>query len=478
MRWLPALLLLLAPALGHAQPAKDVELARAAYRFGFPVYQMMAQRGLGAARLPPGFNGSNTIFTRSTLVDHRAREVTTPNNDVLYGHAWLDLSGPPVIFSMPDLPNRFHVVSLLDLFTDNVLVLGSRATGGKGGRYLIAGPGWRGEVPKGVQLVRAPMTDMWLIIRVLVDGPDDLAAGRLVLSGFQLATMGEPPYRPMVAPASNPADPQTFLSVVNEALARGPMPPDQARRAAALFRAGIGQPWTRLTPQMQAAWRLHAPRFYDELKGGLGSTGWTAQGWTYPRPTLGRFGVDDFYRAKVALGGIAALPISDAVYVSTGRDVDGLPLFGTKGYRLHIPANVPVRGFWSLTMYEMEEDGRLFLTANPIARYSIGDRTAGLRRNADGSVDVLLSHAPPPDQSNWLPAPSGLYRLTFRGYWPEKPLQDGRFRLPPVTPLVPRVQNASAPLPGGVQRGDSAGRSSRKGKANFKDKTGVNAIGS
>lgn len=478
MRWLVLWLALLLTAPARAQPAADVELARAAYRFGFPVYQMMHQRGLGAARLPKGFNGSNTIFTRGMLVDHRAREVTTPNNDVLYGHAWLDLSGPPVLFSMPELTNRFHVVSLLSLFTDNVTVLGSRATGGRGGRFLIAGPNWRGEVPKGVQLVRAPMTDMWLVIRVLVDGPEDLAAGRLVLSGFQLTTLGPPPYRPMQAPAIDPVDPAVFLAVVNEALARGPMPPEHARRAAPLRRAGIGQPWNRLTPQMQAAWRVNAQRFYDELRGGLGSIGWMSDGWTYPKATLGQFGDDDFYRAKVALGGIAALPTTDAIYISTGRDENGHPLFGTKGYRLHIPAGVPVRGFWSLTMYEMADDGRLFLTPNPIARYSIGDRTRGLKKNADGSVDVLLSHAPPEDQSNWLPAPPGLYRLTFRGYWPEQPLQDGSFRLPPVTKLVSMTAKASAPLPGGEQRGDSAGRSSRKGKANFKDKTGVNAIGS
>jgi len=473
MRWALILLLVLVPGLAHAQDAPEVERARAAYRFGFPVYQMMYQRGQGAARLPAGFNGTNMMFHRATLADHRAREVTTPNNDTLYSNAWLDLSGPPVLLTLPALPNRFHVVSLLSLFTDNFALLGTRANAGKGGRFLVAGPDWQGEVPAGTTLIRAPTSDVWLIVRMLVDGPAELPTARLIQSGFTLSTLGTAPYRPMANAASDPTDPRIFLAVVNEALARGPLPPLQAQKAAALKDAGIGAAWESLSPAMQAAWTANTKRFYEELKGGLG---WIADGWVYPKPTLGIYGEDDLYRAKVALSGMAALPLTDATYIATGVDEGGMPLDGTKGYRLHVPPKVPVKAFWSLSLYEIAADGRLFFTENPIGRYAIGDRTKGMHINADGSIDITISHSPPEDKSNWLPAPAGPFRLTFRGYYPEPALAEGRFRLPTVTRLWPM---RSAPLLGDEQRGANAGtRSSRRGKASFRDKTAAPVSGS
>lgn len=473
VRQLLVLTLLLWAGIAHGQDAPDVERARAAYRFGFPVYQMMYQRGQGVARLPPGFNGTNTMFHRATLADHRAREVTTPNNDTLYSNAWLDLSGPPVLLTLPPLPDRFHVVSMLSLFTDNVALLGTRANGGKGGRFVVAGPNWQGDIPPGTTLIRAPTNDVWLIVRMLVDGPDELPTARLIQSGLTVTTLGTAPYRPMSSPASDPTDPQIFLAVVNEALARGPLPPLQAGKAAALRDAGIGVPWESLSPAMQQAWRANCSKFYEELKGGIG---WMADGWVYPKPSQGIYGDDDLYRAKVALNGMAALPLTDATYISTGVDEGRMPLDGSKGYRLHIPAKVPVKGFWSLSLYEIAPDGRLFFTDNPLRRYAVGDRTKGLRRNADGSLDITISHSPPVNQANWLPAPNGPFRLTFRGYYPDKALAEASFRLAPVTRLWPM---RSAPLLGGEQRGVNAGtRSSRRGKASFRDRTAGQPSGS
>jgi hypothetical protein len=120
-----------------------------------------------------------------------------------------------------------------------------------------------------------------------------------------------------------------------------------------------------------------------------------------------------------------------------GRAPDGGLFDSARAWRLTLPANVPVDGFWSLTMYEATADGQFFLTENPIKRYAIGDRTAGLKRNADGSLDIWMGRADPGGErtANWLPTPAeGLFSLTLRAYLPRAEFQDGRFRLPPVTP--------------------------------------------
>lgn len=90
--------------------------------------------------------------------------------------------------------------------------------------------------------------------------------------------------------------------------------------------------------------------------------------------------------------------------------------------------------FWSLSMYEITPEGQFYFTDNPLGRYAIGDRTPGLKWNADGSLDLWIGHeAPHPDrESNWLPAPAGPFALFMRGYLPKPELLDGRYRVPAV----------------------------------------------
>ena len=118
----------------------------------------------------------NRLTHRRTLSDHTHRVVTAPNNDTLYSSAFLDLAGGPVTLTAPDVGARYFSIALMDFFTDNFFYIGTRATRGQGGRFLIAGPGWRGRAPEGVQIVRASTNDVWLLARTLVDGPEDLAA--------------------------------------------------------------------------------------------------------------------------------------------------------------------------------------------------------------------------------------------------------------------------------------------------------------
>jgi len=58
--------------------------------------------------------------------------------------------------------------------------------------------------------------------------------------------------------------------------------------------------------------------------------------------------------------------------------------------------------------------------ANPIDRYSIGDRTPGFAPNEDGSVTIYMQHeSPGPDkEANWLPTPDGPFVVALRLYWP------------------------------------------------------------
>jgi hypothetical protein len=356
--------------------------------------------------------------------------VTTPNNDTLYGSAWLDLSQGPVFFSIPAL-KRYHSAALMSITSDVIAVLGTRTVGATGGRYAIVGPNWRGDLPAGVEMVRSQSNDAWLLVRVVVNGEEDLAAAADGLTRYTLsAVAGDTPLDLKV-----PAKPngKAFLATVNAAIERSG---DTllANRAAQFADQGLGKSWETLAPEQQKLWNDSLPALIHELRGGL-TAGDGVGGWVYPPFNMALYGEDDDLRARVALGGLAALPRIEAIYVSATKDGEGRPLNGAKSWRVKMPGNLPVGAFWSLTMYEQAPDGRLFFVPNDLNRFAVGDRSQHLRPERDGSIELFVQHGKPSGERvvNWLPAPKGKFVLMFRAYLPGAPLLDGSLRLPPVT---------------------------------------------
>ena len=423
-------------AIAPLPDTPEIAELRRAFRFAFPIYEVLRTRGAAldrarAAGLP---SGVNVMLPRLTLADANSRQVTTPNNDTLYASAWLDLAAGPVIVTMPDLAGRYHSAALMSLTTDNTAIIGTR-TGGQGGRHAIVGPGFAGVAPDGTQLIRSASNDAWLLIRVLVDGPKDLDAAARALQGFGLempADRAAPV--PTTAPAPARLDAATFVAAVNEALARSADAPALQARAAAHAGLGIGTSWASLTGEQKALWTASLPALIAELKPGLASAGDTVNGWSYPRAAIGDFGDDDDLRSFVALGGLGALPRIEAIYLTARSDAVGVPLEGSQAYTATLPPRLPAGAFWSLTMYQVEADGRQFFVPNSLDRFAVGDRSPQLRSNRNGSYDIFIQTTPPTGERvvNWLPAPPGKFALVWRAYLPKPELLDGSFRLPPV----------------------------------------------
>jgi hypothetical protein len=426
---------------GHAAPrgglhdgADNVRLAHD-YLYGPWEFARAARRGTQPRAEGEGLR-FNRLTHRRTLSDHTHRVVTAPNNDTLYSSAFLDLAGGPVLLTAPDAGARYFCIALMDLFTDNFFYVGTRATGGRGGRFVIAGPGWRGRAPEGAEIVRASTNDVWLLARTLVDGPEDLAAAHALQD--QIAISADHQARAIIAPPGEDGDPVTLLALGNEMLARSVPQRGHVRRARSFSAQGVGEGaigFQSLAPDLQAHWRetaAQAPARYARLMNDAG----IVDGWALPPRALGDFGADDALRAAVARTGLAALGREEAMYFSCVSDSAGAPLSGAGEYVMTLPANVPVNAFWSLTMYQAEADGRFFFVDNPIRRYSIGDRTRDLVRGADGSIAVTFSHKPPSRGGNWLPAPQGPWRASFRAYLPQMEMLSGRWTPPPLVQLV------------------------------------------
>lgn len=410
-----------AAAIAPLPDTPEVAGLRAAYAFAVPVYAMMRARHLQLDRAAgAGTAGVNRF------------DAGTPDGDTLRSSAWLDLAGGPVVLTTPALSGRYHSAALIDLFTDTVAIVGSRS-GGEGGRYMIAGPAWTGDVPAGLTLLRVPTNDAWLLVRVAVDGPGDLAAASGLVRGFTLdvpAGNGEP--APTKAVPTAVPDAATLIAVVDEALSRSPS--IAARKVhPELGIAATGVDPAAVPAATMALWQASLPALRAEVRSGAAAAGSVVDGWSYPDARIGNFGDDDAGRARVALDRFGALPRTEAIDLTAAADKDGAALSGAKAYTVRVPGRLPVGAFWSLAVVGPEAEGARAGPAAP-PRSAVGDRTPGLRAERDGGYDIFVQAGRPSGERvlNWLPAPAGRFALVWRAYLPRAELLDGSFRLPPV----------------------------------------------
>lgn len=433
-----------APAAVLETPGSAVsaEMVDEAFLYGYGIYEFARFATSGSTSAG---RAVNVIGHRRVLSDHTHRNVTAPNMDTLYSSAILELSGGPVEVITPEAPDRYHSIAFMDMFTDNFAIIGTRNGGGHAARYWLAGPGWQGDVPAGVTLIRSRTNDVWMLGRTLVRGSHDLEAAIAVQSQIRVEKVpGWGEDRPIDFTAPPVADAETFLMTVNAMLGRTDTSTGQGARAAAFAQAGIRpsdkDAWASLSPEVQALWTERFTGNLVQLRENAEAMMVTRNGWRAAPPGVGDFGDNDMLRASVALWGLAALSSDEATYFRTSKDEGGEALDGSKAYRFTIPAEgVPVDAFWSLTMYAEQPDGRFFLVDNPIGRYSVSDRVPGVTPGPDGSYTFYLqSVAPEGDAAaNWLPTPEGPFMVSFRAYLPRPELFETQWTPPPLVPSTP-----------------------------------------
>jgi hypothetical protein len=142
-------------------------------------------------------------------------------------------------------------------------------------------------------------------------------------------------------------------------------------------------------------------------------------GWNYPPPATGRPSAtrDWLFRAVQMLAGFVANDPVEATYLNVSVDGEGKRLTGKNRYVIHFDkgGEPKVKAFWSVTMYNPQYN----LVANPINRYSVGDRS-GMKPDAAGGLTIYVQKDSPggDKESNWLPAPDGPFFLILRTYLP------------------------------------------------------------
>lgn len=416
--------------------AEEIDkLIDAAYEYAFPLWEIARTRYIEVNDPNPERRVAiNAVRHERDLCDVQSRWITAPNNDTLYSQAWLDLSNGSVRIEIEaQTAGRYWSVALIDAFSNVFELLGQRLDGVGPVSVTLVSPQSSLREYKG-RVVHAPGNDVWLFARWLVEGEADLPNARAMQDRLRITAE---PVESMEATAPRDGfDPAVFLAVVNERLGRNPAPPADGeflkRLASVGIRPGNSNVWSELDIWLQDAWRARISVAHEAVRRSVVTQVHQVQGWSVRGAELGSFGTNYALRAAVALGGLAALVPVEAVYARRFSDDRGDALDGRNRYRLRVPPDgLPTNSFWSITMYA-PEDGRFFFVENQINRYSIGNRTAALRYEDDGALEITLQHEPPRDVANWLPAPKGPFVLSLRAYLPKPELRDWSAPLPTV----------------------------------------------
>jgi hypothetical protein len=440
------------PGPGALTAAEARAIARDAYVYGVPmVDQWKTMYAFSIDKTNPQYKGPfNSILNITRVFTPADSAFVTPNSDTPYTFVGLDLRAEPVVLTVPKMEkDRYFVFQLLDLYTFNFAYIGTRATGNDGGAYLVAGPKWHGETPKGISKVIRSETELLSVVgRTQLFNPADLGNVKAIQAGYKVQPLSAfaktppPPAAPDVqwhaplAAGHERTSPEFFDLLAFLLQFTQPPHPSESELHQRLARLGIA-PGRRfdagtLAADIRAAvvaGMADGQKQIDDKRASLGGK------------TDALFGDREFLkndfvaRATGTQVGIGANSRDEALYPILDKDADGQPFDGSKArYTLRFAKGAlpPVNAFWSITMYNLPQQ---LLVKNPIDRYLINSpMLPHLKTDADGGLTIDIQADPPATdrRTNWLPAPRGPFVMFMRYYWPKRELLDDRWKTPGV----------------------------------------------
>jgi len=449
---LPSLRFTAARAQTSVTSAEASAIAKEAYIYGYPmVDSYRIQHAYFVDRENPEFKAPwNQIRNIPRVYTPADTTIQTPNSDTPYSFLGMDLRAEPIVLTLPVIEKqRYFSVQLIDAYTFNFAYLGSRATGNDGGSYIIAGPNWKGELPKGVKKVIRSETELILAVyRTQLFNPGDIDNVKKVQAGYLVqplsAFLGQP--APSPAPAIDFIKPLThdaektsleFFNILNFVLQFCPTDPSETELMARFAKVNVGAGKTldasKLSPEMTAAieqGRADAWADFADLMKQFDAGKVTAGDLFGTRKYL----KNNYLYRMLATIGIWGNSKQEAMYPAYAVDEAKRKLNGADRYALRFaPGQLPpVNAFWSLTMYELPSS---LLVANPLNRYLLNSpMLPTFKRDADGGLTLFIQNESPgkDKEANWLPAPKGPFIMYMRLYWPKTEAVEGKWTAPPL----------------------------------------------
>ena len=404
----------------------------------------------------------NQIVYWSRLLDWK-NQTLTPNPDAIYLMPFFNTAhAGPIVIEIPAADQGSITGSIMDCWQTPLEDVGpAGADKGRGGKYLILPPGYSGTVPDAYIALRSQTYQGYALLRSILRSGSDTDFIKAVEYGKRITCY------PLSAAANTPAT--TYLDAA-DVVFDATIPYD-VRFFESLARMVESQPWLERDRAMIDPLRtlgiekgkafnpdadacaimndaaLEAREWLDlRYEASMVPPFYEGGHWALPAVP----GLMDSMQSSFAdpnrypidgRGSTYAMAFfcpkhsgTGSYYLMATMDNEDRTFDGRCTYRLHVPRNVPVRQYWSATVYDRATHG---LVRN-MKRASRSSQSPGLQVNVDGSVDVYFGPAAPPDkESNWVPTnPQGTFEVLFRFYGPDKALfEKMTWRLPDVTKI-------------------------------------------
>jgi hypothetical protein len=323
---------------------------------------------------------------------------------------------------------------------------------GKGGKYLVLPPGHEKVEPKGCFVVSSPSRVVFGGVRLL--GADKEKAIAELVPGIKTyawspAAAGAPTPVRLAGDekwSQMPPHGMAYWQSLNEFIQREPVMERDRLILAQLRFLGIekGKPFK---PDRRQKGILEQAAVVGEAMAKANTSDkrveppfWPHTHWKHAlvvsvdqhAPSYDQF--DEraawFYEAvAVSKGMLTQTPGVGQRYIAAYKDSKGEWLNGSNTYRLHVPANPPVKQFWSVTYYD---EGTRQMAATAQGRPDISSHKEDIVKNKDGSIDVYFGpKAPEGHEANWVQTNQGKGWFTyFRFYGPTEPFFDKSWALP------------------------------------------------
>jgi hypothetical protein len=428
----------------------DFQRASQAYLWGLPLvgfaqWQYQAQSVFGA-------NDTDMVIYQSVQdkLGILTANATTP---YIVGLPDLSKTGPLVI----DYPAGSSAGGVGDFWQRPLTDMGETGPDqGKGGKYLVVGPGQTVPEAKGYRVVQSPTFDIFVAFRALDADPAKASALIQKFHMYPYETRASPSPTRFLRPDGRewsqvPPRGLAYWQRLDDILQREPVEQRNLIMMGMLRPLGIekGKPFS---PDERQRKILEDGASVGELFAQAMSFNSRTVGAQYRQDAQWRYLIvfdptqktrdyaeidelsDYFYQAVTTSKGMTTrVPGVGQAYLGAYRDRSGQVLDGSKNYVLHVPANPPAKLFWSLTVYDADQ--RVLIDNGK----GVADRSSrqDLTKNADGSIDLYVGPtAPAGKEKNWIPSvPGKAWFALFRFYGPLQPYFDATFALPDFEPV-------------------------------------------
>ena len=449
-----------APNFAPASIKEELLYQRAtqSYLWALPLLNMRAMKEGSEAKFGAGYNVLPIWKKRMNA----ATLVTTPNSDVIYAMGYLDLKrdGPMVIEAPPGLQG------ILDDFWQRPIRMVEQFEGrdwsgdvglpgpdkGQGGKYLVLPPDYSGNIPTGYFTYRARTYGVFVFWRGFFQDPKQLDGPVKVMEQTKIYPVGkEASAKPMQFPDASGvpvnmlfARDASAFDMIKRAIDDEFIDPTEMDMRGMLAAIGIvkDQPFNpsaadraTLDKAAHRAFEMSRWTLVEDLGRRPGGKWYADRQWINifpPSPgtpewvTSAYTDIDiraGFFSSAYSTSPVMVLnvPGLGAKYPAAIKDADGDAFDGSRSYRLRLPANIPAKLFWSVTVYDIDtmsglQNGQPFPSINQM------DRPAA---NSDGSTDIYFGPRSPSAGKNWLATVSGKpFWVGLRLYGPEQPFFD------------------------------------------------------